>query len=667
MMTKLKALLIPFLLIVGLSTYAQTPPQKMKMGKVDREMVALTTYEKDTSAVAFVIGDFGHLSFTGGRTFFRTVLLRHVRIKILKTEGLDYADVVLRYYEKGNSKESISSIKGYVYNMVDGEVVREKLDNDNIFKEDYTENKKAKKISFTNVKVGSVIEYSYVKYSDFIYAPDDWIAQRKIPTLVTDFSFAVPEYLTYEVKNSRYYKINETKSSISSQSYRFTDYDETISQQVNTRHWRHEYIPAFEKEPYMTSPHEYVARLEMELSTTRNGMNQYTTTWKSVLTNLMNSGYCGQQLTKTAFMKEELNAIKAKTDNTLERAKLVYKLIQKRMTWDEEYGHYVREGGTRKAYQKRKGNVVEINLMLVAALREVGVSAAPLMGNVRSGGKVVQLNPALTQLRYVIAYVSDGGKEYFLDATAKNYPFNVLPPRALNYQGVIMSDNKHVNGTFVSLMPTTKKEWTETLKLSVQSDLSIKGSYKGVHHGYDAVSFRKKYHSSDDEDEYLTKLEDAHPGMLIENYSNSGLKNINKDVTERYDFEYENGLQKLGDGYVIYPLRLLSKSQSPFKQESRRYPVEFPYARKAKFMVQITIPEGFSVKEMPKPTTIGLIDKKSGSLRYLISQNNGVITIMVDYKLNRLVFTPDEYPYLKKFIEDSLAFQDSPIVLTQNQ
>ncbi|KXX68234.1 DUF3857 domain-containing protein [Flammeovirga sp. SJP92] len=664
---KLKAFFVIPFIVFGLIAHAQTPPQKMKMGKVSSEMVALTTYEKDTSAVAFVIGDFGNLAFEAGQSFFRTALTRHVRIKILKQEGLEYADVLLKYYEENGSKESISSIKGYVYNMVDGQVVKEKLDNDNIFKEEISENMKAKKISFANVKVGSVIEYSYVKRSDFLYSPDDWVAQRKIPTLVSSFSFAVPEYLEYNVKNSRYYVLTETKGSSTTQTFKFVDYNDPFSQTVRIRNWRQENIPAFKEEPFMTSPHDYLARLEMELSSVNNGMKQYTSSWESVLTNLRRSGSCGELTKKTSFMKDELNAIASKTEDKLERAKLVYDFIQKRMTWNEGLGCYAGEGGTRRAYMQRKGNVAEINLMLVAALKEVGVSAFPLMGNVRSGGKVVQYNPALTQLGYIIAYVVDGEKKYFLDATSKKHPFDVLPKRALNYQGVIMSDNERVNGTFVSIDPKVKDEVSEILELNIESDLSIKGSYRATHVGYDAIKWRSKYHSFDEEDEYLAEIEDAKTGLLINEYSVEGEKDVDVKPVEKFDFEWENGIEKAGDALVINPLQLLNIEENPFKLEKRNYPVEFPYPLKTRFMVQINLPEGFSVKELPKSTAMSLVDKKSGNLRYLVSQSGNMITILIDFKVNRLVFGPDEYSSLKRFFDEAYSLQNSPIVLVQNQ
>lgn len=667
MYTTIKTVLLVLLLIPSFYTLAQTPPTKMKMGKATEEMVALTQYEKDTSAVAFVIGDFGYLSFEAAQSSFRTSLKRHVRIKILKQEGLEYANILLKFYNRGSSKETVSSIKGYVYNYVDGEVVREKLDNDNVFEEEISENLTSKKISFANVKIGSVIEYSYVKKSDFIYAPDDWIAQRDIPILATDFKFGVPEYFTYKVKNSRYYRLSELKSSSTSQSFNFTELKESITQSVQVRHWREEFIPAFEEEPFMTSPNDYLARIEMELESSNGGMSQHTTSWNSVLSKLENNGSGGGQLSKTGFMKEELEAIEAKTENKEERAKLVYQLIQNRMTWDKGYGCYTREGGTRKAYQKMKGNVAEINYMLIAGLRKVGVSAFPLLGSTRSHGKVIQMSPSLSQLSYVMVYVVDGEKEYFLDATTKTHPFKVLPKRALNYQGVLMSDNDRVNGEFVAISPNVKDELYETLLLDIQPDLSIQGTYKGVSKGYKAISWRKMYNSYDEEDEYLTEIEDENQGLIINEYSNKGLENIEETPVEKFSFELEDNIEKAGNAYVLNPLKILNIAENPFKLEERKYPVEFAYPMRRKFTIQVVIPEGFSIKELPKSSSMSLSDKKSGILRYIVSPNGNVITIMVDFKVNRLVFGPDEYVDLKRFYEEAYSFQNSPIVLVQNQ
>lgn len=654
--------LLLFFFLLNIVAYSQQPPEKMKLGKVSKEMLSFTQYEKDTSAIALVLGEFGNSSFESSQSSMGFLLKKHVRIKILKKEGLSYADILLPYQD---SYESITSIKGYVYNLVDGEIVKEKLEKDNIFLEKIVDGVSTKKISFTNVKVGSVIEYSYSKKTESVGFPGTWKAQRDIPVLVSDFKFTVPDMLNYKIINSRYFMLHELEPSSSSKTFVLGGNQSSL--RVDTRHWREEHIPAFEKEPFMTSPEDYIARLEPELISIDGSMSYTRETWEGVLKGLYISPACGGQLSKTSFLKEELTAISVQTEDKKEKAKLVYDLIREHMTWNEQYGCFTSEGGTRKAYKNRKGNVADINLMLIAALREVGVSAFPLIGSTRDFGKVVRSNPSLAQLSYVIAYIQDGEIAYYLDATSKNHSFGKLPKRALNYQGVIMSNNEKVNGQFIDIVPQTYDNRVETLQLEINSDLTVKGHYKGIYRGYEGIKWRNEYKSFDDEDEYLTKIEEETEGLIVNDYSKENLKNIDESPLEEFDFEWENAIEKAGAAYVINPLEILNINENPFKRDERLYPVEFPCPIKTKFMIQVKIPEGFTVKELPKSLNMALIDKKSGSIRYLVSQNGNTLTLMVDFKINRLVFVPEEYTILKRFFEEAYSIQNSPIVLVQNQ
>ena len=79
------------------------------------------------------------------------------RIKILNTDGFDYATINFPYY-------SVFKIKGNTYNIEDGQVVVSKLTNDMRFTEKverFGRILKDQKAAFPNVKVGSVIEIYY--------------------------------------------------------------------------------------------------------------------------------------------------------------------------------------------------------------------------------------------------------------------------------------------------------------------------------------------------------------------------------------------------------------------------------------------------------------------------------------------------------------------------
>merc|ERR1712070_455309 len=98
--------LLLFFFTLNIAAFSQQPPEKMKLGKVSKEMLSFTQYEKDTSAIALVLGEFGNSSFESSQSSMSFLLKKHVRIKILKKEGLSYADILLAYQD---SYESITS------------------------------------------------------------------------------------------------------------------------------------------------------------------------------------------------------------------------------------------------------------------------------------------------------------------------------------------------------------------------------------------------------------------------------------------------------------------------------------------------------------------------------------------------------------------------------
>jgi len=128
----LQLLIIVFLFLTNLSAIAQKEP--LKIGKIDKQLVESNSYEKDLSANAVILSDYGHGYFDfdqeGSLQYF---FKRQVRVKILNKNGLDWADwKILLYKSDHNEDDKITSVKGFTYNIVNGEVERTKFDG-NIF------------------------------------------------------------------------------------------------------------------------------------------------------------------------------------------------------------------------------------------------------------------------------------------------------------------------------------------------------------------------------------------------------------------------------------------------------------------------------------------------------------------------------------------------------
>jgi hypothetical protein len=110
------------LLLGSLSVAVAEDIKKFKYGKVTEEELRMTTYDKDTSAVAVVLQQYAE--FIPQQFNF----LQQYRIKVLKKDGTGKASMVF----DGKIKQYI---KGCTYNLENGEVVKSKLERESIFEE----------------------------------------------------------------------------------------------------------------------------------------------------------------------------------------------------------------------------------------------------------------------------------------------------------------------------------------------------------------------------------------------------------------------------------------------------------------------------------------------------------------------------------------------------
>src|SRR5690606_111681 len=125
----------------------------------------------------------------------------------------------------------------------------------------------------------------------------------------------------------------------------------------------------------------------------------------------------------------------------LVRAKGVYDYIVGHYEWNGLNGKYC-EQGLRKAFEAKSGNVGDINVSLIAALRYAGLEADPVILSTRSNGYATELFPSLSDFNYVIARLVIDGETYLLDATDPLMPFGMIPFHCLNGRGRVIGDRE---------------------------------------------------------------------------------------------------------------------------------------------------------------------------------------------------------------------------------
>ncbi|MEO1450064.1 MAG: transglutaminase, partial [Bacteroidota bacterium] len=102
--------------------------------------------------------------------------------------------------------------------------------------------------------------------------------------------------------------------------------------------------------------------------------------------------------------------------------------------------------------------------------------------------------------------------------------------------------------------------------------------------------------------------------------------------------------------------------ENPFKEETRRYPVDYVIPRYRFYMLAMQLPEGASIESLPEATRFVLPDG-AGSYTYQVQALGGTVQILSDLKLNKATFAVHEYDALRAFYDMMIKKQGEQIVI----
>ena len=146
------------LLLLSTATLGQDG--NFKFGQITYKDLDKAKLDLDTSAAAVVLREFGEAYIDEDRDF-NLVFNYHVVIKILKSDGLRYADFQIPLYHNESQKEEMISIKASSFSEAKTGIMETKLGDREIFNEKTSKYWNHAKFAVPNVAVGSVIEVEY--------------------------------------------------------------------------------------------------------------------------------------------------------------------------------------------------------------------------------------------------------------------------------------------------------------------------------------------------------------------------------------------------------------------------------------------------------------------------------------------------------------------------
>ncbi|MBT9189839.1 DUF3857 domain-containing protein [Zobellia russellii] len=665
------------LLMVLLTIVFTANAQSYKFGKVSEAELRETFNPSDSSAAATVLYRSKNVRFNYAQGAGFTIITDvFERIKIYNKAGFDYATISQMLYKSDSNVESISGLKACTYSLVNGKIEKSKMEKSAVFTTELNKYRNEEKFTLPNIKEGSVIEFQYKIISPFYYSIDEIVLQYDIPIKKQEITIATPEYFNFKTSMKGYLTVTP-KYTAKSGNINLTSKNRTtgggfdvtstkysnqnIDFKINTTDYIMTNVPALKEEPFVNDMDNYRSSVDYELQYIQfphQMMENYATTWEAVIKKIYESEGFGVQLKANRYFKDDLEAIKSKASSPIELLAGIFFHVQNHMNWNNIYGYHV-DKGVKTAYKERTGNVGDINLILTAMLQEAGLDASPVLVSTRSHG--VPMFPTREGFNYVIASVEIDGEMVLLDATNKYTRPNLLPTRTLNWFGKkIEKDGSSVS---INLFPKQLSEDNIQMSVKLNDNGSLSGKLRQTNRYYNAYLFRNKYANSNEED-YLEKLENRNSGMEISNYEIKNKMNINKPVQESYEFVLDRQADVIGDKIYFSPLFHLVEAENPFKLDERKYPVDFTFPKRSKYLVSISIPENYEVISKPEDMAIGLIDG-IGTFQYKIMGSGQKLQLVADLKLNQPIIGAEHYSYLKEFFKNLVEKQTEKVVLSK--
>ncbi|MBG0860607.1 MAG: DUF3857 domain-containing protein [Bacteroidales bacterium] len=628
---------------------------KIPFGEITYGDLENKPYKPDPGADAIILSDKGIAALGYDGEEFFVELVRDVKIRIVNSNGFDYANVELPF----STDDDIITYRASTFNIRNGEKTETEIPKKSFIIDRISESVKVLKFNFPDVHEGSIIEYSYTarlkNNAVFVLVP--WEFQSDIPVASSSITVAYPEYFTFKNIISGSAKSVYTTSS-TTQSTFFRE-----RMKVNVFTWYVQNMPAFRNEPYIKSREENLTKIDFELASVSfpgSSLEEITPTYQTLTEKLLKRSDFGIALTKTGFLKQKAIELTSGLNDNVSKLKKIHEFVSGKILWNG-VEDYTASASLNTVYKKEKGNSADINFILIGMLRAVNIKADPLILSMRSNGSINQLSAMIQQFNYVVAYVFADDNYYLVDATDPLRPFDVLPFECLNGVGRLISE---YDSRFVDLKNNEKEASAAAVGLQIDDKGNLAGEMKTRYSGYDAYAVRKLV-ILEGEDGYLDLMKENATEMEITDFRLENLAIRDSDVVETVRINIRNGAQVAGDRLLFNPFLPPIAEGNPFYQETRNFPIDFGTSRETRVVMDLEFPDGFSVIEIPADITFSL-GKGDGRYEFVCRTNGNKIMINSLLIIDRTLYQPSEYSLIRDYYSKVLKKQAELVVLKKN-
>ena len=647
-------------IIFGLLSFnlcAQEP--NVEWGEIPKSDLEMTTYPSDTNATAVILYEYAESKLDDDLNIILSV---HRRIKILNQSAFEKGTETL-ILSTDDGEERLYGVEGTTYSLNDnGEITKTEFNNDEVYEDEVIKGRTRYKFTMPALKPGCVIEYKYKIVSKYLSDISDWTFQKDEPVRWSEYKFQFPKNIAYAVVKRGYEpwaidQVNEVTQTFSGSAAMLIGSD-------MPKCWEYvlavKDIPALRDEPYITTINDYTNVVNIQLSgyAFANGyIRKFFTDWKALVDRLVDSDSFGDKIDVTGDVEDLANNITKGITNPLDKMKVIYNWVSNSIVWNGR-NNINAEQDVDDIIEYKKGNIAEINFLLLSLLKSVGIEGDPVILSTRGNGQIQDLYPIVYQFNYVIAKVKVDSTDYLLDATDPLRPYNLLPSKILNTKGLVVQKDK------VQWIPITsdKKNIDKAMTLiHVNKDGSIIGKLEDSYGEYNSLSNRKKL--SDEKDIEVAKdlLNTESQGINIDSVIVSSKDSIQSPLNFITYISSDSYTQTNGELIYLNPYLVHRWKENPFKSKERKFAIDYGFKNGDLTVIDIYIPDGYELKEKIQNTKVMV--GKFASYSRIAGVEGNMIQIINKMEIRSSLINQKYYSELKNFYARIVALQSEEIVL----
>ena len=626
--------------------FSQTKDNVPDFGQIDKAELQMTECDFDKNAEAVVLFDVEEVV---GKEYPYSVYCeteRHIRIKILKNKGLDRANIKIIYLT-GQLGDRVNIVDAQTYNLDGtGKIVVTKLDKKTIVDKEVNKKLAEKVFTFPEVRMGSVIEYTYKISGSLSSGLRTWYFQNSIPVRFSSFTVNFPLNFELDCLPHCTLPVDQHSSYVGSNSIK-------IFTMTN--------VPALRDEPYMTCEDDYTQRVVPDLTAySDNGhRTNLTESWEFIVGRLMRDEDFGQQLTKNIPRTNDLeDSLKLITDS-IRRMNIIYYYVRDNMHWNGRSNIWALDG-VKSAWKSKKGTSGEINLILVNLLKNAGLNAYPVLVSSRNNGRINFSTPGWRQFNEVMALVIIKGRDYVLDATDK-YSSPKLIPWEVNYSDGLVIEN------FDSYKWGWETLWDENDMFKdlilIQGNIDDHGIMTGeaTINSYDYSRVERMENLKEGKEKFVEKYFSSRNATV--HVDSTLIRNETFDTLPLIQKVWFNEKLSSSGNYKYFTTNLFTGlEKNPFTADRRFSDIFFGANQNYTIAESFFIPDGYAFDELPKNIKMIMPDTSIVFTR-LISAQDDLLNMRITLEFRKPVFAASEYEPFREFYKKLFGMLNEQIVI----